>query len=305
MSRYKYAIITPARNEGLNIENTIKSIINQTIKPQRWVIVNDSSTDNTKEIIEKYALKFDFIKHIELKRDGNSNFSSKVNAFNYGLLSLSELDYDYIGNIDADISFECNYFELLINRFSRDQSLGLCGGMIVENLNGVHRYRKTSENSVAGAVQFFRRCTYEKIGGYIPMRYGGVDAAAEIMVRMNNWEVRTFSDLKVIHNGPVSMGCNNSYSAYFRKGKINCTLGYHPLFHFISSFLRMSCKPFVIGGILMIFGYYAAKIKKIKPQLPRDAVEFLHTEQMARLKRILKWKFGLNDVHQKIIKTTI
>lgn len=309
--QYNYVLITPARNEGPRVENTIKSVISQSIKPMRWVIVNDASTDNTKEIVEQYAENHSFIRHIELKRDGGANFSSKVRAFNTGLTHIADLDYDYIGNLDADISFESDYFELLLRQFIEDTELGLGGGMIVENLNGTNRYRKTSTNSVAGAVQLFRRSVFEKIGGYIAMRYGGVDAALEIMVRMNGWKVRTFPSLIVIHHGPVSMGCTNPYSAFFRKGKINCTLGYAPLFHLVSSILRMSCKPFVIGGLLMLLGYYMTKLRGIKPQLPSEAVNYLHSEQRKRLKNLLKGRMMLvstkhtNDLNEDNIPSGV
>ena len=52
-----YALITPARNEEAYIMKTIEAIITQSVLPQKWVIVNDGSTDRTGEIIRKYADK--------------------------------------------------------------------------------------------------------------------------------------------------------------------------------------------------------------------------------------------------------
>ena len=51
-----YVLITPARNEAQFIELTIKSVIAQTSKPIKWVIVSDGSTDGTDEIVSRYAV---------------------------------------------------------------------------------------------------------------------------------------------------------------------------------------------------------------------------------------------------------
>ena len=49
-----YILITPAYNEEAFIEDTIRSVISQTILPTKWVIVSDGSTDCTDEIVGKY-----------------------------------------------------------------------------------------------------------------------------------------------------------------------------------------------------------------------------------------------------------
>ena len=52
--KQKYVLITPARNEGDYIEKTIQSVISQKIKPVKWVIVSDGSTDDTVAIAQQY-----------------------------------------------------------------------------------------------------------------------------------------------------------------------------------------------------------------------------------------------------------
>ena len=61
---HPYVLITPARNEERHIENTIRSVIAQTVLPEKWVIVSDASTDKTDEIALRYAHQFNFIKLI-------------------------------------------------------------------------------------------------------------------------------------------------------------------------------------------------------------------------------------------------
>ena len=60
----KYLIITPVRNEEKYIEYTIKSVLQQTVKPEEWIIVDDGSTDNTSSIIDEYSRKYDWIKTV-------------------------------------------------------------------------------------------------------------------------------------------------------------------------------------------------------------------------------------------------
>ena len=60
-----YIIISPVRNEAKNIENTLRSVIDQTIRPAEWIIVNDGSTDNTSEIISTYIPSHAWIKLID------------------------------------------------------------------------------------------------------------------------------------------------------------------------------------------------------------------------------------------------
>lgn len=287
MSSQRYVIITPARNEGLRIGKTLESVVIQTHRPVRWVIVNDGSTDNTSEIVENYAKKYDFIKLLGVEGSGRKNFGSKVKAFNAGLELLHGLDYNFIGNIDGDISFDPDYFEKLFKEFANNRNLGLGGGIIIEKVDEKLRTQTISINSVAGAVQLFRRDVFERTGGYIPMQFGGVDSAAEIMVRMHGWEVRTFPELKVIHHGPIITGNKNPLRARFNKGIINYTLGYNPLFQVLISLFRMVHRPYILGGLYMILGYFWAKFKKIEQKLPQEAVAFLHSEQIERIKKAL------------------
>ena len=45
----KYVVITPVRDEENYIRFTIQSMINQTLRPQEWIIVDDGSTDKTRQ----------------------------------------------------------------------------------------------------------------------------------------------------------------------------------------------------------------------------------------------------------------
>src|ERR1700740_2201449 len=109
-----YVLITPARDEAEFIELTIKSVIAQTIRPLRWVIVSDGSTDGTDEIVSRYAAEHSWIELVRMPERSERNFAGKVHAFNAGYSLVKELKPDVIGSLDADISFDEEFFSFLL-----------------------------------------------------------------------------------------------------------------------------------------------------------------------------------------------
>ena len=289
-----YVLVTPARNEEAYIENTIQSVVSQTMLPKKWVIVSDGSTDRTDEIVEKYESKYDFMQLVKAENTESRNFGSKVNAFKAGYDTIGAIQYDFIGNLDADVSFDSSYFENIINEFGKNAELGLAGGVICELINSKYIVQSISLNSVAGAVQLFRRKCYEDIGGYVPLKVGGIDSAAEIMARMKGWNVRTFKEFSVLHHRRVGTVKINFFKSRFQKGIINYSLGYHPLFQVAISIYRCIGKPYIIDGLLMLFGYYWGVIRNYDRAYSEKVIDYLRAEQLERigLKFISKWYYG-------------
>ena len=89
MVNSKYILITSAHNEAGLIENTIKSVLNQEIKPVEWIIIDDGSSDNTSEIVKKFAASNSFIKLFYKKPDPQRDFSSKVNAIHLAVSKIT------------------------------------------------------------------------------------------------------------------------------------------------------------------------------------------------------------------------
>src|SRR5882762_10015111 len=123
----KYVLITPARNEAAFIEKTLDSMIAQTVLPERWVIVDDGSTDHTAEIVGSYSKRHPWIELLRRPQRPERNFASKVHSVNAGLERVSSLQFDIVGNLDADVSFEPDYMEFLMHKFSDDPELGVAG----------------------------------------------------------------------------------------------------------------------------------------------------------------------------------
>lgn len=283
----KYVLITPAKNEEANICKTIESVIGQTVQPAEWVIVSDGSTDQTDGLVKNYCSKYDFIKFIRNESPAGKDFSSKVNAFNKGLGILKIKDYSFIGNLDGDVSFEADYFEKIIGFMHDEPKLGLAGGLVHEVYDGKIKPMRTSLNSVAGAVQLFKRECFEGIGGYIPIKMGGIDSAAEICARAGGWRVATYPEIRVLHHGRVLTGKSGPLQTMFQMGLSHYMLGYHPVFHIASSISRFVQRPLVAGGIFYLLGYLAGAGRKQTIVLPSEVVSYLRKEQMSRLRKLI------------------
>ncbi len=283
-----YVLITPARNEGAYIEKTIQSVITQTVLPIRWIIVSDGSTDSTDEIVRKYLKGNPFIELVRMPSHGNRNFAAKARCFNEGYQVVKELKYDVIGNLDADISFEDRYFEFLLEKFSELPDLGVAGTPMKEANYDPVEDGFFNFSDVFGACQLFRRECFEKIGGYIPIKWGGIDWVALRTARMNGWKTRSFSEKSFFHHRPMGATDSNTWAAAFNYGKKDYFLGNHPLWELLRIAYQMTQKPFCVRGILLLSGYSWAFLSRMKRPISKELLIFHRGEQIQRLSSVLK-----------------
>lgn len=200
------------------------------------------------------------------------------------------MDFEFIGNLDADITPDKNYYEDVCQAFQTNPNLGIAGGLILDCIDDKVHPQNISLNSVAGAIQVFRKQCFEKIGYYIPFKYGGEDAYMEIMTRKMGWEVQTLAKLKVLHHRPTGTGMGNLFNANIRTGKMFYTLGYSPIFFLVRCFYRLFDKPYLLGSILNIVGYSTAWIKNEKCPAGDEFISFVRSEQKERLKSFLPFQ---------------
>ncbi len=278
-----YVLVTAAWNEEALIAEPIRAVIAQTIRPRKWVIVSDGSTDRTDEIVQRYAEKHPFIQLHRITEGHKRNFAAQVDAINAGYARLRQSQFDFIGNLDADISFEPDYFQRLFCEFRNDPRLGMAGGTIYEKMNGGFRERRTNRpHSVAHGVQTFRRECFEALGGYIPFPYGSPDSYAEASLRMRGWKVRSISGLKAFHHRP-NRGVGNLTWYFYREGMSDYSLGSHPLFEFCKAARRLSSKPYVVGSLAMIAGFVRPYWTRERRPVSREFISYLRKEQKTRL----------------------
>jgi hypothetical protein len=285
-----YALVTAAYNEGALIESTIRSVVAQDLRPAKWVIVSDGSTDDTDAIVRHYQDEHDFIQLHCLTEDHPRNFAAQAIAINAGIAQLHWTGYEFIGNLDADITMEPSYFAKLLEKFQDDPKLGVAGGFLYEKgSDGIFRCRPTtSVTSVAHAVQLFRRACFEDIGAaYLPLPYGGPDTYAEISARMKGWRVSSFPDLEVLHHRPTG-SAGGLLRGCLRQGRMDFSLGTLPLFELFKVLRRADCAPFVIGAMARLAGFLHCYCSGERPSVPEDFITFLRREQTGRIASLLR-----------------
>jgi glycosyltransferase involved in cell wall biosynthesis len=285
----RYVLVTAAYNEERYIEELLKSVIAQTLLPLRWVIVSDGSTDRTEAIVRQYASQFDFIELFRIDDDHPRNFAAQVHAINAGLARLNGLDFDFVANADADVSFDSTYISDLLAVFATDPRLGLAGGSIFEKQDGEFKPRSDNrELSVAHAAQCFRRECFESLGAcYLALPYGGSDTYAEIRSRMNGWRVRSIAALRVFHHRPMG-GASGWIRGTFRQGRMDHSLGIHPLFEIGRLMQRLSSRPFVVYAGVRLAGFCFSYIVAEERMVSSEFMNYLRHEETERVRQLLR-----------------
>ena len=281
----KYVLITPARDEAQHIEGTIQSVIKQTVRPLKWVIVSDGSTDGTDDIVRKYTLDNPWIELVRTPERRERHFAGKVHAFNAGYARLNELEYAAIGNLDADISFDEDYFSFLLGKLVDDPKLGLVGTPFRDASSAVYDYRFTNIDHVSGACQLFRRECFEAVGGYVPVKGGCIDHIAVLTARMKGWKTRTFTEKASMHHRAMGTAQQGMLMARFRNGGKDYAIGNHPAWELFRAVYQMTKRPFIIGGLMIVSGYGWAAVRRVERPVSPELVAFQRREQMQRLKR--------------------
>ena len=290
--RMPYAIVTAAYNEAALIEHTLRSVAAQTVLPRAWIIVSDGSTDRTDEVAKGYEARLPFLQVIRIDRDPGRTFVSKVHAVRAGFARLAGVDYDYVGNLDADLSFGPTYFERLLEKFAADPALGVAGGWIHEQTNGAFAPRPyNSRASVPHAVQLMRRSCYQAVGDYVALPYGGEDTCAVIKARMAGWKAEAFADLPVQHHRRTS-SAGGVLRNRFRTGMMDHSLGYHPAYELMKCARRVVERPYAIGSVVGLAGFATATLRRQPRPVSRDFVDFIRGEQMQRFSALFTPRSG-------------
>jgi len=293
----KYILITPAKNEQSFIRRTLDSVVTQTTLPERWVIIDDGSNDGTSEIVESYTKRYPWIELVCRTQDPDRNFASKAHSVALAFARVKPLEFDIVGNLDADVSFNPDYIEFLMQKFSEDPKLGVAGTPFTQD--GGYDSSKHSfegENYVAGPCQLFRRECFEDIGGYVPNRAGGVDWIAAMTARMKGWKVRSFPEKRFHHHRTLGTAGKGPLRALFSYGEKDYYLGGSPVWQLLRVAYRMTKKPTFTGGLALLCGYCWAAMRRTKRAVTPELMRFHRREQMKKLRAIFRTLLSFKKV---------
>lgn len=277
----KYIVVTPVRDEVEYIEKTIISMISQTIQPLEWWIVDDGSSDGTKEIIQKYAESYDWINAVcradrGFRKSGGGVIEAFYDAYNRIVLK----DYDFIVKLDGDLSFRGDYFERCFDYFFKDNALGIGGGAVYSLIDGILVSEEDPLFHVRGATKIYKRKCWEEISGLV--KAPGWDTLDEVKANMLGYKTKRFVDLRLIQHKPTG-SADGTWKNWYKNGTANYITGYHPLFMLGKCSKRMFQKPYLVVSLALFCGFVGGYLSKT-PQVPdKKLIQYLRKEQMKKM----------------------
>lgn len=277
----KYVIITPARDEANHIGETLKSVTGQSVPPVEWIIVDDGSTDRTAGIAEKFAKEFTWIRVVRRRDRGfRKSGGGVVEAFDDGFSALHSREWQYVVKLDADLIFPTTYFERCFEYFAENPRLGIGGGEIYHNSDGILKREANPRFHVRGATKIYRRACWEAIGGLFAGP--GWDTIDEVKANMLGWQTYAFQDLRLVHQR-ITGAADGKFRDSIKNGLSCYASGYHPLFVLASCVYRIARRPYVLGSAALCYGFlkgYATDAPRLED---RNFVRYVRRQQLRRL----------------------
>jgi len=283
MNLASFVIITPARNEGQYLQRTIDSVLAQTLRPQKWILVNDGSTDDTGALIDAAAEQHSWIQAVHRSDRGfRQAGSGVVEAFYDGYSRLGATPWDYLVKLDGDLALAPDYFEQCFKHFHADPQLGLGGG-----LGCIEQHGKVEEDSkgdprfhVRGATKIYRRACWQEIGGLF--RETGWDTLDEVKANMLGWKTRTFRELRLRQlkgTGAADGAWRNSV----KNGLANYIAGYHPLFMLGKCLKRAFARPYLVEAAGLWLGFMSGYLRGSRQVDDPALVQYLRGQQCRKM----------------------
>ena len=288
-----YIVISPVKDEERHLETTIHAVLNQTLRPALWVIVDDGSRDATPEILRRYTTAHDWIRVLRIERDAARRPGSGVmRAFTVGYRSIGRTEFDFVVKLDCDLDFPRDYFEQLLARFQQDERLGIASGLCMEkNKKGWYPSSGPPYHAV-GASKMVRKKCFEAIGGFAPSR--GWDTIDEIRAQMMGWRTCHVRELKFYHLKPEGSGIGFVRTNAMH-GEIYHLTGGGTFFFLLKIAHRtLFGKPFPLAGLAMLYGFLRARVSGRKRLVSTAEAEFYRRVLNERIWRGLRTAWGVN-----------
>ncbi|MCP5055843.1 MAG: glycosyltransferase family 2 protein [bacterium] len=276
--------VSPVRNEAHTLERTIASMVAQTRRPMRWIIIDDGSTDRTAEIARAAAEEHEWIQLVRRADRGFRKLGDGViEAFDEGVAAVDE-SWEYVAKIDADIEFPPDYLAVLMEYFGDDRKLGAASGKVFLATEDGEVENFMIDEMVAGQFKVYRREAFEAIGGFVrEVMWDGIDFHR---ARMEGWKTRSIADprLHITELRPMGASDRSIFRGRMRWGRGQWFMGSWMPYVVASGLFRMRERPYVIGGLLIVVGYFWAALRGDRRYDDMRFRQGLHRWQKERLR---------------------
>jgi len=279
------------------MRETLDTVIAQSIRPAKWVIVDDGSTDETPQILAEYARRHDWIQIVTRRDRGKRAVGPGViEAFYAGYESINPDDYDFLCKLDLDLRLPPQYFEILMERMTANPRIATCSGKSYIDNGGGLAFERHSDDTSLGMTKFYRVSCFKAIGGFVrEVMWDGIDCH---LCRMKGWIACSWDEpeLRFIHLRPMGSSQQSIYTGRMRHGFGQYFMGTGFLYMFASAISRLNQKPYVLGSLAMLWGWLASALQG-KPRFDEPGFrEFLRRYQWRAL--IVGKRRAVEEIHR-------
>jgi biofilm PGA synthesis N-glycosyltransferase PgaC len=273
----EYVIVTPARNEADNLPRLADSVLAQTLRPDRWIIIENGSTDDTLAIAERLSEAHPWISVLQTSgAAAPERGGAIVRALNSAIEALDPLP-EILVNVDADISFEPDYFARLIGAFEADPRLGIASGSAFEMHGGTWKQQHMTRGCVWGASRAYRRECLQAVVPFEPRV--GWDGLDELRANSRGWTTRTFTDLPFLHHRLEGERDGARTRRWAVQGELSHYMGYRPSYFVIRVLFQALKDP---AALAMLSGYAKATLRREPRWSDERARAYLRSQQQWR-----------------------
>lgn len=262
----RYVLISPCRDEAAYMRQTLDTVISQSIRPAKWVIVDDGSTDETPRILAEYRAQHGWIEVVTQSDRGRRAVGPGViEAFYAGYATINPDDYEYLCKLDLDLRLPPRYFEILIERMTANPRIASCSGKAYIEEDGRLLAENHGDETSLGMTKFYRVSCFKAIGGFVrEVMWDGIDCHC---CRMKGWIACSWDEpeLRFVHLRPMGSSLQSVYTGRMRHGYGQYFMGTGFLFMAASALYRITEKPYVLGSLAMLWGWMKSALQR-KPR---------------------------------------
>ena len=255
------------------MRRTLHSVVDQSVQPDLWVVVDDGSTDATPQILAEYAARHEFIRIVRRDdRETRMVGPGVIEAFNAGLATIDLDSFDYFCKLDLDLALPNGYFEELIRRMEEDHRIGTCSGKPYfpgpnnpeGRIDGQLISEACGDETSVGMTKFYRTQCFREIGGFVSeVMWDGIDCHR---CRMLGWIACSWDDpeLRFVHLRPMGASDRGLLRGRMRWGYGQYYMGTSLEYMTASALYRMTRPPYIVGGLAMWLGYVRSIICRLR-----------------------------------------
>ena len=273
----RYTVITPARDEATNIPRLAESLLAQSVLPERWLVVDNGSQDETRELVEAQHAASPWIQLLVTTGEQSAVRGRPiVRALHRALDELPDPP-DVVVNVDADISFDSDFFARLLAAFERDPALGIASGTCYELEGDGWRERHVTGSTVWGATRAYR---WECLQQVLPLEERlGWDGIDEFKAKALGWKTETLKDLPFRHHRREGERDGGQFRARAAQGRSARYMGYRPWYLVLRALHNARRDRAALG---LVWGYAAAALSRDGRMPDPAARAYLRRQQSLR-----------------------